>query len=124
MEKPPNEETNPDNQQEQELSFDQQVESAKVLFDAVEKRNVFIQGQGGFDTFAEAGQYVNDMRAAYDKMEDALSSAMQDFDKKIVDKKEFVEKLKDMGEDDLADTIGGMFGVSNESLFSRFKKKF
>ncbi len=124
MEKPPSGKTTPENQQEQELSFDQQVELAKVLFNAVNDRNAFIKRQGGFDTFAEVGQHVNGMRNAYDEMEAAVSSARQDFDEKISDKKEFVKKLKDIGEDDLANTISRMFSVPKESIFSRFKKWF
>jgi len=122
MEGPPSNEISPDNQHEQELSFDQQVELAKVLFNTVDERNVFTKRQGGFDTFAEVGQHVEGMRDEYDKLEAAVSSARKDFDEKISDKKEFVKKLRDAGEDDLADTIGRMFSIPKESIFSRFKK--
>jgi hypothetical protein len=114
MEKPTEGETMPDNRQEQELSFDQQLELAKVLFDAVDERNVFIKRQGGFDTFAEAGQYIEGMRDTYDKMEEDVSKARREFDEKVFDKKGFVNKLKEMGKNDLADTITSMFGVSKK----------
>ncbi|VAW31997.1 hypothetical protein MNBD_CPR01-82, partial [hydrothermal vent metagenome] len=68
MENLPSVEITPDNQQEQELSFDQQVELASKLFKAVNGRNDFIKRQGGFDTFAEVGQYIEGIRDAYDQM--------------------------------------------------------
>lgn len=123
MERPPRIEKTPDNQQEQKLSFDQKLTLATVLFDAVNKRNTFIQAQGGFDTFAEAGQHVGDMRNVYDEMEDAVSIARKEFDEKISDKREFVKQLKDAGNDDIADMLGGMFGVPKGGVFSRIFKK-
>jgi len=114
MEKPPNGETALDNQQEQELSFDQKVALATTLFQAVDDRNVFIQRQGGFDTFAEVGQHVGDMRSVYDEMENAVSIARQEFDEKISDKKEFVKQLRIAGNDALADLIARMFSVPKD----------
>ena len=47
----------------------------------------------------------------------------QELEEKISDKKEFVDKLREAGEDELADTIASMFGVSKpKGIFSRFKK--
>lgn len=112
MEKPPNEEIAPGNREEQELSFDQQVELAKVLFNVVDKRNIFTEQQGGFDTFAEVGQHVDGMRDTYNKLEEDVNTARQDFDEKISNKKEFFKKLKDAGENNLSDTIGRMFSRS------------
>lgn len=123
MEGPPIEETASDNSQEQELSFEEQVALATTLFQAVDDRNVFIQRQGGFDTFAEAGQHVNGMRGVYDSMEDAVSVARQEFDEKVVDKSAFVSQLRSVGNDALADVIASMFGVSKGNIFSRFFKK-
>lgn len=115
MEKPPNREITPDNQQEQELSFDQQVALATNLFKAVDDRNVFIERQGGFDTFAEVGQHVGDMRFVYDEMENAVSIARQEFDEKISDKKEFVKQLRIAGNDAIADLIARMFSVPKDN---------
>ena len=114
MEKPTGGETMQDNRQEQELPFDQQLELAKVLFDAVDERNVFIKIQGGFDTFAEVGQYIKGMKDAYDKMEEDVSKARREFDEKVFDKKGFVNKLREIGENDLVDRITSMFGVSKK----------
>lgn len=102
------------NQQEKELSFDQYLELAEVLSNAVDERNVFIKRQGGFDTFAEAGQYIEGMRDAYDKMEEDISKARREFDERVFDKKEFVNKLRGAGKNDLADTIASMFSVSRK----------
>jgi len=123
MEGPPIEETTPDNLQERELSFEEQVALATTLFQAVDDRNVFIQRQGGFDTFAEVGQHVNDMRSVYDKMEEKVSVARQEFDEKVVDKNAFVSQLRSVGNDALAGVIASMFGVSRGNIFSRFFKK-
>ena len=112
MEKIPGGEIAPDNQQEQELSFNQQAELAKALFDAINARNNFIKGQGGFDTFAEVGQHVDGMREAYESLEAVVSEARSEFDEKITDKSKFVNELKDSGEEDVADAIASMFGVS------------
>lgn len=114
MEKPPGGKMTPENQQEQGLSFDQQLELAEVLFSAVDERNDFIKRQGGFDTFAEVGQYVEGMRDVYDKMEEDVIRVRREFDEKVLDKKEFVNKLRKMSKDDLADTIASMFGISKK----------
>ena len=124
MEGPPIKETTPDNSQERELPFEEQVSLATTLFQAVGDRNVFIQRQGGFDTFAEVGQHVNDMKSVYDKMEDTVSVARQEFDEKVMDKNAFVSRLRSVGNDALADVIASMFGISKGNVFSRlFKKK-
>jgi len=126
MERPPKREVSPDVQQERELSFDQQLALATALSDAVDKRNVFIQAQGGFDTFAEAGQHVDGMRDEYDKMEDAVSRARKEFDEKIPDKGKFIEQLRNTGNDALADMISVVFNFfkdSRSSVFSRIFKK-
>ena len=63
MEKPPHEELVPRNKQEGNvLSFNQKMELAEILAKANDDRNFFIKGQGGFDTFAEAGAHVKDLR--------------------------------------------------------------
>lgn len=97
-----------------ELTFDQQVALADVLYKAVDDRNVFVQRQGGFDTFAEAGQYLGGMRDAYDDMEKAVFAARNEVDEKISDKEEFVRQLRGEGRDDLADMIASMFRVSEK----------
>ncbi len=94
MEKPPRIERAPNGEQEQGLSFDQQIALATALSDAVNERNRFIQAQGGLDTFAEAGQHMKGMREAYDELEDTVSRARKEFDEKISDKKEFVKQLR------------------------------
>lgn len=111
MEKIPENKTPIENQQEQEPTFEQQLELAKALSNAVDERNDFIKRQGGFDTFAEVGQYVWDARDSYDKMEENVSKTRQEFDKKVIDKKEFVNKLINIGENKLADRISKMFDL-------------
>ena len=111
---------------EQEPSFDEKISLARTLYEAVEEINAFIERQGGFDTFAEAGQYVDGMRAAYDKLEDERGRAREKFDTAVTDKKEFIKKLREAGENDLAERIRSMFHVEEEGegLFSRlFRKK-
>jgi len=119
MEKYPLSESSP----KQEPSFDEMVILAQALDEAVDKRNLFILRQGGFDTFAEVGQHVEGMRAEYDKMEDEVSRAREEFDSKVSDKNEFFKKLREGGNNDLADKTEKMFGVKKEGIFSRIFKK-
>ena len=65
----------PDNQQEREISFEEQITLAEALYTATKERNDFIMRQGGFDTFAEAGQYAPGMREAYDQLAEADARA-------------------------------------------------
>lgn len=123
MEGSPRKETTPDSQKEQELSFNQKLSLAETLFDAVTKRNTFIQAQGGFDTFAEAGQYAGNMRSAYDDMESAVSHARKELDEKISDKAGFIKQLRDAGDNSIADMIREMFEIAEGSVFSRIFKK-
>ncbi|MBI4114579.1 MAG: hypothetical protein HY445_01910 [Candidatus Niyogibacteria bacterium] len=129
MEKLSKEELTPKNE-ERKLSFEEQLVLAKALFHGVDKRNMFIEGHGGFDTFAEAWQHVGDNRAVYDELEAAVTRARQELDEKIPDKKVFVGQLSDAGHEDLAKRIARMFGVapktqkvSKSGLFSRFRRK-
>lgn len=130
MERPPSGESSLDNRENRELSFDEQLTLATVLLQAVDKRNRFVEGYGGFDTFAEAWQHVGDNRAVYDELEKAAARARQELDEKITDKKAFVEQLRNAGHEDFANRIASMFGVSSKvkkeskgSIFSRFRKK-
>lgn len=93
-------------------SFEESVSLAKKLFELVDERNQFITSQGGFDTFAEATQYMGDNRKGYDEMSTAFSLARKEFDGKVVDKKSFVESLRTNGENALADRISTMFQIS------------
>lgn len=114
MEGPPKKENIPNNDENLELSFEEQLNLANTLYIAVEDRNMFIKGQGGFDTFAEAGQYMPGMSESYERMEKAVSEARRDFDEKVPDKKVFVDKLIENGSYQLADRIGKMFGISEK----------
>lgn len=87
------------------------MELAKALHQSVDDLNVFIQRQGGFDTFAEAGQYTEGLREAYNNRDDAVTSLRRAFDEAVSDKKDFVRKLKEMGEEELAGEISSMFEV-------------
>ncbi len=116
MEKPPSGEIPSVNPEEKELSFEEQLSLAKNLFQSVDDRNLFIKRQGGFDTFAEAGQYVEGMRETYDRMEDAVTAARAEFDRKVADKKTFIKNLEEAGDEKLAVMISSMFGVPKEKV--------
>src|SRR3989344_1212383 len=96
---------------EQEAEFNEQLRLATELLRGFDIRNDFVRAQGGFDTFAEVGQHVDDIRAAYDRMEDAGSRARQEFDARVSDKKALVERLRAMGENDVAERIATIFDV-------------
>ena len=122
MEGPPLDETPPEEQHEIPLTFEEQIALADVLRNAVNNRNQYIRGQGGFDTFAEVGQHFNNSRAEYERMEDVVTQARADFDQKVPDKNEFVRQLKDERNEELASLIARMFGVKT-GFFSRIFKK-
>jgi hypothetical protein len=109
--------------QEVILSFSEQLSLAQHLVDAVNKRNDFIKNQGGFDTFAEAGQHVAGGRASYDALEQKVTDARKQFDEQVLDKKAFITRLRSVNESDLADTISSMFTIPKGNIFSRLFKK-
>lgn len=98
-----------DNTHEQVLSFEEQLTLANSLFQAVSERNMYVQGQGGFNTFAEAGQHVEGAREAYNNLEKAANAAREAFDAGVLDKKEFVRSARSAGNVALADLIASMF---------------
>jgi hypothetical protein len=113
----------PENKQEQELSFNEQLSLAQTLANAVNNRNDFIKNQGGFDTFAEAGQHVMGGRASYDGLEQKVTDARKQFDEQVLDKKGFVTKLRSVNESDLADMMSSMFNISKGNIFTRLFRK-
>lgn len=109
--------------QEQELSFDQKLVLAQALNRAVDDRNIFIQNQGGFDDFAEVGQYTDNLRNVYDDLERAVANARKEFDENVHDKNKFIQQLKNIGENSLATRLSSMFNVPQTSFFRRIFKK-
>ena len=109
---------------EQELSLDEQVSLAVTLFEAVKERNDFTARQGGFDTFAEAGQHFPGMREAYNKLEADVNASRQTFDEKVADKAAVVAKLRESHGEEVANTIAGMFRLSTprRSIVDFFKR--
>ncbi|OHA44958.1 MAG: hypothetical protein A3G59_00855 [Candidatus Taylorbacteria bacterium RIFCSPLOWO2_12_FULL_47_20] len=103
----------PDNQQEREMSFEDQVALALELHRTTMERNDFIMRQGGFDTFAEAGQYAPGMREAYDQLAEADARAEKELNEKIKDKQELVGKLKDAGHTEAARTVALRFEIAS-----------
>ena len=103
----------PDNQQEREISFEEQITLAEALYTATKERNDFIMRQGGFDTFAEAGQYAPGMREAYDQLAEADARAEKELNEKIKDKQELVGKLKDAGHTEAARTVALRFEIAS-----------
>jgi len=102
----------PDNQQEREISFEEQITLAEALYTATKERNDFIMRQGGFDTFAEAGQYAPGMREAYDQLAEADARAEKELKERITNKEEFVRKLKDAGHTEAARTVALRFEIA------------
>lgn len=106
---------------EQPLSFEEELALARALTDAVDRRNQFIAGYGGFDNFAESWGNLTEPRAEYDKYEDAYNQARKEFDEKVLDKAGFVKKAREIGNGRIVDDISMMFGVAQER---RSKEKF
>lgn len=109
----------PTNNPEQELSFDEKVSLAEDLFNAVKTRNDFTETHGGFDDFADVHQHVGDNRQIFDTMESTVTEARSKFDRKVTDKKQFMEDLISRGDVDVADLIGLMFRIPKRDDKSR-----
>lgn len=115
----------PEEKGNQEKSFEYEVALAQALLNAINERNDFVHRQGGFDTFAEAGQYTPGMKEAYDQMEKAVGDAREAFDTGVSDKAAVVEQMKktdEMG----AKTIALMFGLEkpNKNVGSAIRRFF
>ncbi|GEM_PF-6745357 len=95
---------------EKELSFEDQVALANTLLEVVNERNGFIDRQGGFDDFAQVGQYMDGMRESYDEAERMVMQAREEFDRRVPDKETFITKLKSIGgQERLVSLISTMF---------------
>ena len=106
-----------------EATFEQNLMLAGALREAVNTRNTFVRRQGGFDTFAEVGQYGEGMRSQYDAMEDKVTRLRAEFDVQVKDKRAFVDRVRSTGNEELAGLIGSMFGVDKQSgFFTRIRK--
>lgn len=96
---------------EQGLSFEEQTNLAKAVYDAADARNEFTERLGGFDDFAAVHQHVDNNRAKYDALAKTFEDARKKFDETVTDKKALVEYLQGIGEKNLADRIKRMFSV-------------
>ncbi len=92
-----------------ESLFAKQVALARTLVERINRRNDLIRNQGGFDTFAEGGQYSQRDRDIYNMLEDNVTEARDAFDLGVPDKETFVLELRGLGDQDLADNIFSMF---------------
>ena len=124
MENKPESDPALDNKKEDGMPFSEKLLLAQTLSEAVNKRNDYIRTQGGFDTFAEVGQYLNNSRAVYDELSEAATKAIEEFDREVSDKAEFVAKLKSFGELDLAARLSSMFSIPTETNTAVKKRSF
>lgn len=95
---------------EHEPPFEKQLALARGLFTAIETRDAFVKKQGDFDAFAE-GEYYSAQTGGdeYDALEKAVQKAQKAFDDAVFYKEIFLDKLKKMGEQALADVIFNSF---------------
>src|SRR3989344_2912469 len=107
-----------------EQSFEENLALAKALSRAIDRREEYPKMHGGsFDTFAESFANLPEYREPYDKLCDEAEKLRKEFAEKVADKKEFVQKAREAGEDEIAGLIGMMFSVPKEKLLSRIFKK-
>lgn len=110
--------------QESEISFNEQMTLAKDLLVVISEMDRFIVNHGGdFDTFAESFQHVGNLRGEHDQLQSKVSKLKKEFDEKIVDKKQFVNKLRSVNEEELADFVAKLFRVRKDNIFSKIFKK-
>lgn len=97
---------------EKESSFKKEEELAQAMSDAVDAREQFPEQFGGFDTFTESFQHVDNNREKFDELVEAANQAREAFDQQVADKQGLVDTLRKKGKDALADRIMRMFGLS------------
>lgn len=98
------------NTEQKELALEEKLALAYKMTQTSEDLNRFIEGYGGFDTFAESWANLKQPRADYDRLQDAANTARNEFNEKVADKAEIVLKLREAGRDRVADRIITLFG--------------
>jgi len=99
-------------QEKSPISFEKQVVLAENMIKAVEKRENFVRGEGGFDTFAEVGQHVEGGREIYDRLNSEAHTAIEAFDAQVSDRQKFVGLLRSSGKEALAEQFGATFNIA------------
>ena len=95
----------------QEKTFEEQIELARLLIEAVSRRNELLRRYPDWDdmvVFVNANQNNRDL---YEGMEKTANEARKKFDQEVSDKKAVIDYFRQSGETDNADLISMMFRV-------------
>jgi len=98
----------------QELTIKEQVDLAKALCEANNRRNVLTKQYPDFDDLSVFVNSSPENRVKYERLEQEASDARKIFDEKITNKDILIKHLYEAGEKLLADRISKMFGLSKE----------
>ena len=109
--------------------LNEQIILAETLFDAVNKRDNFVQSQGGLDNIYDLAWFNGEeIRKSFEQLQEQVTNARKEFDEKVTNKEEFVRSANERGHHSAADLIKKMFidsklTKSEGGIFSRFFKK-
>jgi hypothetical protein len=111
-----------ENSPKQEPALEEQINLARALNEAVDKRNALTERYPDWDDLIVFVNSDPENRAHYEGLEQVANEARARFDKMVIDKKALVEHLRKTGEDKLADRIAMMFSVRLRTNSKSLKK--
>ena len=101
-------------EQEQEPTIKEQVDLAKALCEANDRRNTFTKPYPDFDDLSVFVNSSAENREEYERLEREANEAWGRFDKKVTNKDMLIKHLREAGEEQLADRISKMFSLGKE----------
>lgn len=99
---------------EQEPTIQEQVNLAKVLCEANDKRNNLTEQ---YPELNDLSVFVNsspENHNEYERLEQEANEALKTFDKKVANKNTLVKHLREVGEEKLADRISTIFSLGKD----------
>ena len=108
--------------------LNEQMDLARKLFDAVNKRSDFINAQGGLDNIGDPAWFNGEeIKKGFEQIQQAVVDAQKEFEGKVPDKKQFMQQLRENDHDTMADSIERLFFPAKPeqkgNMFTRLFKK-
>jgi len=99
---------------EQEPTIKEQVDLAKAICEANDRRNTLTEQYPDFDDLSVFVNSSPENRREYERLEQEANEAWKNFDKKVTNKDMLIKHLRETGEELLADRISKMFRLGKE----------
>jgi len=99
---------------EQEPTIKEQVDLAKALCEANDRRNSLTERYSNLDDLSVFVNSSPENLKGYERLEREANEAWEKFDKKVINKDMLIKHLREVGEEQLADRISTMFGLNKE----------